>query len=63
VCELFVLQRFEHVETGGRTELVQLPDLTVFQLWAPLTARFSFLRSPFVADGTERREQGVPASR
>jgi hypothetical protein len=42
---------------------VQLPALTVFQLWAPLVARLSFLLSRFVADGTERREQEVPASR
>ncbi len=52
-----------HTGLAKTTGLVQLPDLTVFQLWAPLVARFSFLLSPFVADGTEQREQEVRASR
>ena len=52
-----------HAGLAKTTGLVQLSDLTVFQLWAPLVARFSFLLSPFVADGTEWREQEVLVSR
>jgi KAP family P-loop domain len=51
-----------HTGLAKTTSLVQLQDLTVFQLWAPLVARFSFLLSPFVAaERTERSEQEVPA--
>ena len=32
---------------AGATELVTLPDLEPFQLWAPRIARFSFLLSPY----------------